>query len=277
MKYLEVVNQNYHLQGFTTDGVHMYWSFTDTLVKTTMEGTVRVQVPVATRWEHLGGIDYHNGRIYAAGMARNPAWSSIHIYDAATLAVVDIIPLRNIVNDMNRGVDDNNGAGCITVGKDPATGEDILLVGCATKPKSTFEGQIVMQYDLKGNLQRKHIVPTGCTNLGIQNIDRDPDTGYYWMTAYGKGDEQHARETLYCVSQDLTTVLASYILPSSYGLHCCGGDRFYLSAQYGRHPRCCGCAYEVDMDYIRETAALEMEEGKILSFIRPLFDSEMGL
>ena len=28
MKYLEVVNQNYHLQGFTTDGEHMYWSFT---------------------------------------------------------------------------------------------------------------------------------------------------------------------------------------------------------------------------------------------------------
>jgi len=179
MKHVEVVNQNYHVQGFTTDGKYMYWSFTDSLVKTTMTGTVLIQVPTATRWEHLGGIDYHNGRIYGACMSRKPNGSSLHIYDAGSLAVVDMIQLKNIISDMDSETDDNTGAGCVTVGIDPETKEEVLLIGCGTKAKSSFPGQIIMQYNFDGHYQKKYIVPTGCTNLGIQNIDRDPDTGFY--------------------------------------------------------------------------------------------------
>ena len=58
MKYCEVLHQNLHMQGFTTDGEHMYWSFTDSLVKTTKNGTVLVQVRIPAG--HLGDIDYYN-------------------------------------------------------------------------------------------------------------------------------------------------------------------------------------------------------------------------
>ena len=277
MKHIEVFNQYYHLQGFTTDGEFMYWSFTDVLVKTTMQGIMKIQVPVATRWEHLGGIDYHNGRIYCACMSRNPAGSSVHIYDADTLALVDTILLKNVINDMNRGIDDNNGAGCITIGIDPETSEEVILVGCATKPSSHFDGQIVMQYDMKGNFQKKHIVPTGCTDLGIQNIDRDPETGCYWMTSYGKREEHHIKETLFCISPDLKTVQSSYVFFSAVGLHCLGNDRFYFSCARGTKGRNEGYAYEADLDFVRKTDEHSDGYGSWMDYLKSQFDSEMGL
>lgn len=277
MKHIEVVNQNCHVQGFTTDGKYMYWSFTDSLVKTTMSGTVLIQVPTAARWEHLGGIDYHNGRIYGACMNRRPSGSSLHVYDAGSLAVVDMILLKNIMSDMDNNVDDNNGAGCITVGVDPDTGEEVLLIGCCIKPKSKFPGQIIMQYDFEGNYQKKYFVPTGCTNLGIQNIDRDPQTGCYWMTGYGRELDYHIRETLFCVSPDLKTVLSSYIVSSPYGIHCCGNGKFYLSAQSGVQGRRSGYAYEADIEYILEAAKLEYDEEDTLALVKSRFDVEMGL
>jgi len=277
MKHVEVVNQNLHVQGFTTDGKYMYWSFTDSLVKTTMSGTVLIQVPTATRWEHLGGLDYHNGRIYAACMSRNPNNSSIHVYDAGSLAVVNIFQLKNMISDMDNQVDNNNGAGCITVGIDPETNEEVLMVGCGIRNGSKFPGQIIMQYDFEGNYQKKYIVPTGCTCLGIQNIDRDPDTGCYWMTGYGRNMEHHIRETLFCVSPDLKTVLSSYIVSSPYGIHCCGGGKFYLSVQSGVNGHRVGYAYEADMAFIEETAKLEYDEEDTLALVTARFDAEMGL
>ena len=46
MQFVEVVNQNQHLQGFSNGNGFMYWSFTDSLVKTTLSGTVNCQVEI---------------------------------------------------------------------------------------------------------------------------------------------------------------------------------------------------------------------------------------
>ena len=62
MKHTEVLHQNLHMQGFSTDGENMYWSFTDSLVKTKKSGLMLRQVPIPAG--HLGDIVYYNGKIY---------------------------------------------------------------------------------------------------------------------------------------------------------------------------------------------------------------------
>ena len=91
MKYTEVVHQQYHLQGFTSDGEYMYWSFTDSLVKTTLSGTVIAQIHAVDRPAHLGGIDYHDGKIYGAMECGAEKRSAIYVFDAQTLACLDIL------------------------------------------------------------------------------------------------------------------------------------------------------------------------------------------
>ena len=55
LEHIKVVNQNYHMQGFTSGGGFVYFSFTDSLVKTTPAGTVKCQAEVFGG--HLGDID----------------------------------------------------------------------------------------------------------------------------------------------------------------------------------------------------------------------------
>ncbi len=277
MKYIEVVNQNYHMQGFTTDDRYMYWSFTDSLVKTTMDGTVLRQVPTATFWEHLGGIDYIDGKIYGASMARNPNNSSIHVYDADTLATIKIIQLRDCVREADAVLDGFNGIGCICEGFDPNDGERCLMVGGAVNRESTLPGQIIFTYTFDGKRKGRYVVQTGATLLGIQNIDLDPTDGCYYMTSYGSSEDGKNPHTLYKVSADLTTVLDEYYYSSAYGIHCLGGDRFYMSLQSGKNGHRNGFAYEVDLDFVRETSKLEYGEGKMNAYIMPMFDEEMGL
>lgn len=88
MKYCEVLHQNLHLQGFTFDGDNMYWSFTDSLVKTTRNGTVKCQVPVLAG--HLGDIDYCDGKIYGSVMGNSlkgkpwGVWTSFEVRSTST-------------------------------------------------------------------------------------------------------------------------------------------------------------------------------------------------
>ena len=244
MKYTEVLHQRYHLQGFTTDGTYLYWSFTDSLVKTTMSGTVVGQVPTATRTEHLGGIDYYNGKIYGAAMGNSLAgqpwgmWSSftVHVYDAATLAVVDILRLDDCYEEIRQRTD-----------------------------------------GFDGRRQNRYVIPTGVANIGVQNIDRDPETGSYWMTTYSREKPFHNEETLYCVSPDLTHVTASYVYSTPYGFHCLGGGRFYASLQDGVNGHRIGYAYETDLAFIAATSEKKLGERGMNEVIYPLFDKTIGL
>jgi len=49
MKYTKVCEQFYHIQVFTSYGKHIYRSFTDTLVMTSLSGTVLRQVKTPVR------------------------------------------------------------------------------------------------------------------------------------------------------------------------------------------------------------------------------------
>lgn len=285
MKYTEVLHQRYHLQGFTTDGTHLYWSFTDSLVKTTMSGTVVGQVPTATRTEHLGGIDYDNGKIYGAAMGNSLAgqpwgmWSSftVHVYDAATLAVVDILRLDDCYEEIRQRTDGFDGIGCITAGVDPVTGADCLMLGCGTLDAPEYASQIILQYGFDGKRQNRYVIPTGVANIGVQNIDRDPETGSYWMTTYSREKPFHNEETLYCVSPDLTHVTASYVYSTPYGFHCLGGGRFYASLQDGVNGHRIGYAYETDLAFIAATSEKKLGEHGMNEVIYPLFDKTIGL
>lgn len=277
MKYTEVLHQYYHLQGFTSDGMYMYWSFTDSLVKTTLAGTVIAQVHAVDRPAHLGGIDYFNGKIYGAVENGEEKRSFVYVYDAATLERTAILPLPACDAAHADESSTFRGAGCITAGIDPATGEEVLLVGSALRNDPATDYQLIWQLGFDGTQQRTYRVPTGPADLGIQNIDRDPETGCYWMTAYDPRQPWLNRETLYCVSPDLTKVEEKYIFNSPYGLHCLGGGRFYASLQAGVNGHRIGYAYEADMELIREMHARGLTEEEINDAIIPRFDAEIGL
>src|ERR1017187_4275277 len=79
-----------HLQGICTDERDaIYWSWTDTLVKTDGRGHVLKQVKVA---KHHGDLCFHDGKVYVAvnlGQFNLPAGhadSWVFVYDADTLA-----------------------------------------------------------------------------------------------------------------------------------------------------------------------------------------------
>ena len=78
-----------HLQGIcTNDGDAIYWSFTDVLVKTDLDGKIVARKDVAS---HHGDLCFHDGRVYVAvnlGKFNQPAGQAdswIYVYDAETL------------------------------------------------------------------------------------------------------------------------------------------------------------------------------------------------
>ena len=84
-----------HSQDVTTDGEHYYFSSRIGLVKTTLDGETEVAmnfnaIPKALRDNygsaHIGGISYHDGKIYAA-IEDSKVWQYplVVIYDAQTL------------------------------------------------------------------------------------------------------------------------------------------------------------------------------------------------
>ncbi len=84
-----------HSQDVTTDGEHYYFSSRIGLVKTTLDGETEVAmnfnaIPKALRDNygsaHIGGISYHDGKIYAA-VEDSKVWQYpiVVIYDAQTL------------------------------------------------------------------------------------------------------------------------------------------------------------------------------------------------
>jgi hypothetical protein len=56
------------MQGFTSDDKreYLFWSFTDSLVKTNANGTMICQIHVGGG--HFGGLDWHDGKIYVSYM-----------------------------------------------------------------------------------------------------------------------------------------------------------------------------------------------------------------
>lgn len=280
MKYTEVLHQNLHMQGFTTDGEHMYWSFTDSLVKTKKSGLMLRQVPIPMG--HLGDIVYHEGKIYGTVLGNSlrglpfGIWTSfeIHVFDAGTLALDRIIRLDDCYRMYEKKEHGFNGIDGITVMHATAEKPATLMVAAALFDGEEYDSQILLEYSFGGKLLEKHFIKTKNTVFGIQNLTRDPETGNFWFSTYGGDKDYQNKNFLLCASPDYE-LIGEYMLCTPYGLEALGNGKFYLSVQGGVNGNREGYAYEADLDFIKNTEISGDNHRKW--YVEKWFDNEIGL
>lgn len=158
----------HHLQGICTDREAIYWSFTTTLVKTDLNGTLLKKVPVAN---HHGDLCFHEGKLYVAvnlGKFNDPqgnADSWVYIYDAAALKEL----ARHEVQEVFYGA---GGIGF--------RGGRFFVVGGLP---DGMEENYVYEYDSLFKFVKKHVIKSGHTHLGIQTATFAHDR--WWFGCYG--------------------------------------------------------------------------------------------
>ncbi len=258
----EVLHQNYHVQGFTTDGEYVYWSFTDSLVKTNLNNTVIAQIPVFGG--HLGDIDYYEGKLYASllGQPRpGDAWDAwtefyINVYDAETLALEDTICLVPCYEmhenpEQHRGFRGVDGV-ALRAGAD---GKPELWVACASHPEERYDEQVLLRFSMDGKLLDTKCFKTGNTTFGIQNLEYEEDTGYFWFSTYGsRFNPENKPMNLFCVDIDKEEIIGAYYPMTPYGFHAYGGGKYLVSFQSGKNGNRQGFAYDVTLDEIKRNA-----------------------
>jgi len=143
-----------HLQGIcTNERDAIYWSWTDTLVKTDSRGHVLKQVKVAN---HHGDLCFQDGKVFVAvnlGEFNRPpgrADSWVFVYDGNTLAELRRHRVPELVH----------GAG----GMGYHAGKFIVVGGL---PEGVNENYIY-EYDENFVFQRRHVLASGYTLMGIQ-------------------------------------------------------------------------------------------------------------
>lgn len=158
-----------HLQGIcTNDRDAIYWCFTDVLVKTDLAGRVLCRVAVA---DHHGDLCHHDGKVYVAvnlGKFNQPAGQAdswVYVYDADTLAEVARHRTPELVH----------GAGGIA-----CDGERFVVVGGL--PEGVYEN-FAYEYDASFTFQRRHVLESGYTFLGIQTATFAAE--HWWFGCYG--------------------------------------------------------------------------------------------
>lgn len=261
MEYIEVVNQNQHLQGFSNGNGFMYWSFTDSLVKTTLNGTVKCQIEI--HGGHLGDIDYHNGKIYGSYLKNSlpgHAWEDwtgfkIYVFDANDLQVLNVINLDicdyyKSITCTEEDIRGFQGIDGVAIAPDE-NGEDKLFVACALYTGEKYSNQIILRFSLDGQYETEYHIPTGNTVYGIQNFDYDSENNEFWFTTYGPSQPYQPKELLYCVSGDFKEIKRKYVFSTPYGLDCLGKEGFYASVQYGKNGKRGGIAYRCTEDFFK--------------------------
>ena len=156
-----------HLQGLATDGKHIYWSFTVTIVKTDLAGKVLASQNGPS---HQGDLCVKDGIVYVAVNRghfnyRKGAVSEVHSYDAETLKPLKIWPLKDMPH----------GAGGMTW-----RGDRFFIVGGL--PPS-HNRNYVYEYSGDFRLVKRHILETGFTLMGIQTAAYE--NGRFLFGIYG--------------------------------------------------------------------------------------------
>ena len=158
----------HHLQGVCTDEKAIFWSFTTTLVKTDMEGTLLKKIPVTN---HHGDLCFHDDKLYVAvnlGKFNDPegnADSWIYIYDAKSLKELARHETQEVFH----------GAGGIGY----RSGHFFVVGGL---PDAVDENY-VYEYDDKFKFLKRHVIKSGHTHLGIQTATFAHDR--WWFGCYG--------------------------------------------------------------------------------------------
>lgn len=277
MEHIEVVNQNQHMQGFTSDAEHkfMFWSFTDSVVKTNMNGTVICQVHCDDHG-HLGGMDWHDGKVYVSFMADPSPWTFwgdwsayyIYVYDDHDLRLLEKIKLDECRDMKVNDVGGFQGIDGIAFGKAPDTGETRMFVAVATNSGEQYAHEMILQIGTDNKIEKVHYIPNKNTVFGIQNLDYEADTGCFWITTYGQKYPYQAEETLYRIAPTLDRVEAKYKFSTPYGFECLGGGEYYCSLQSGTNGHREGIAYKCTAELFEK----EMSEKESNEYVRSLFD-----
>ncbi len=253
MEYIEVCNQNQHMQGFTSDAEHkyMFWSFTDSVVKTNMNGTMICQIHCDDSG-HLGGMDWHDGKVYVSFMANPSPWTFwndwsgfyIFVYDDHDLHLIEKIKLDECMDMKKNDVGGFQGIDGIAFGKAPDTGEERMFVAVATNSGEQYAHEMILQIGPDNKIEKVHYIPNKNTVFGIQNLDYEADTGCFWITTYGQKYPYQAEETLYRIAPTLDRVEAKYKFSTPYGFECLGNGEYYCSIQSGTNGHRNGVAYK---------------------------------
>ncbi len=262
MNIIETQHQNLHLQGFARGGSYLYWSFTDSLVKTTLMGTVKCQVEIRTG--HLGDCDWYDGKIYATLLGkplpghRWDDWTAfdVYVFNDDDLTLEKVLPLTVCydywaVSGSSADTRGFSGVDGITVAPDPESGEPKLFIACALRDDDRFSDQIILQYTLNGVYETEYRIPTGNTVFGIQNLDYDCENGVFWFTTYEPKRNSQPPERLFCVSGDLKRILRKYPFSSPYGIECMGSEGFLCSVQFGVNGNRGGIAYPCTEEFFK--------------------------
>jgi len=158
-----------HLQGVCIDGVDaIYWSFTTQLVKTGRDGRIVRKVDVA---DHHGDLCFLEGKVYVAvnlGKFNQPAGQAdswVYVYDGETLAEIAKHKLPEAVH----------GAGGIAF----RDGRFFVVGGLPAGAKENY----VYEYDAAFAFQKRHVVDSGYTLMGIQTVAHDGTN--WWFGCYG--------------------------------------------------------------------------------------------
>ena len=158
----------HHLQGIATDGVDVFWSFTSALVKTTLDGRLLNKIPVAT---HHGDLCWHDGKVYVAvnlgrfNQEPGQACNWIFVYDDTSFDFLEKYHVPEVVHGAG-GMDWHDGAFQVIGG---------LPVG--------YQENYVYSYSPAFAFQKRHVIPSGYTKLGIQTACHAHDR--WWFGCYG--------------------------------------------------------------------------------------------
>lgn len=159
-----------HVQGICTDGQGaIYWSWTESIVKTDRQGKILKQVPAP---DHQGDLCYVEGKLYVAvnlGKFNQPAGAAdswVFVYDGETLAELARHPVPEVVHGAG-GMAHRDGHFFIIGGLPPGVEENV-----------------VYEYDAAFKLVQRHVLASGYTLMGIQTVAYAD--GAWWFGCYGK-------------------------------------------------------------------------------------------
>ena len=157
-----------HLQGIDSDGQFIYWSFTNTIVKTDMDGKIIKKVKATS---HSGDPCLLNGKLYVPvnkGAFNQPKGKSkdfIHVYNAETLEFIKEVATPEY----------DHGAGAIA-----AWNGHLWLTGGLP---DGAPGNIIIEYTEELEFVKRHD-SAGFTRMGIQTMKHM--FGYWWYGVYDK-------------------------------------------------------------------------------------------
>ena len=224
---------SHHLQGVCTDEESIFWSFTTSLVKTDMTGTVLTKVPVA---DHHGDLCFHGGKLYVAvnlGRFNDPAGNAdswIYVYDAQSLQELSRHEIQQVFH----------GAGGIGFRR----GHFFVVGGL---PDGVQENYV---YEYSGDFQfvKKHVINSGHTHLGIQTATFAHDR--WWFGCYGDP------KTLLVTDADFQ-MQGRHQIDCSLGIEGLSGGRLLVASGRCEHDQ--GCIGSVKTAHPDERQGIRFE------------------